>query len=98
MDGDSPHVVGGRLKRIGIRSPNVLHDTLARHGEAFCRIRTPSICQVKAFDGMPAVTNWRMGWASYASVAPSTTLHERLHSTVTPLRVTCSSSQGLWAA
>jgi hypothetical protein len=27
-----------------------LYTTLARHGGAFYRIRTPSICQVKAFD------------------------------------------------
>jgi len=54
MDGESPHPARGRVKRIGIRSPNVLHDTLARYGAAFCRIRTPSICQVKAFDARPS--------------------------------------------
>ena len=40
------------MERIGIRSPAVLYDTLARHVGAFCCIRKPSICQVKAFDGV----------------------------------------------
>jgi hypothetical protein len=39
------------VQRIGIRSPTVLYDTLARHVGAFYCIRKPSICQVKAFDG-----------------------------------------------
>jgi len=45
------------MKRIGIRSPPLLYDILARHGEAFCRIRKPSICQVKAFDGRKPLAN-----------------------------------------
>src|SRR6266550_2961649 len=52
MDGESPHPAPNRVKRIGIRSPNVLHDTLARSIGAFWRIRKPCICQVKAFDGI----------------------------------------------
>ena len=59
VDGESPHAAGDRMKRIGIRSPPVWHTTLARHGEAFCCIRTPSICQVKAFDGAPPLKRKR---------------------------------------
>ena len=40
------------MQRIGIRSPSLRYDILARSVGAFCRIKKPSACQVKAFDGI----------------------------------------------
>ena len=51
MDGESPAPAGSVVQRIGIRSPSLRYDILARSVGAFCRIKKPSICQVKAFDG-----------------------------------------------
>ena len=46
-------------QRIGIRSPTVRYVILARHGEVFYGIRTPFVCQVKAFDGRsPLACAW----------------------------------------
>jgi len=43
------------MQRIGIRTPTVPERTLARYREVFFGIRKPSICQVKAFDGLRPV-------------------------------------------
>src|SRR5437868_1431473 len=51
VDGESPPAASGCMQRIGIRTPTLQERTLARHREVFFRIRKPSICQAKAFDG-----------------------------------------------